>query len=68
MNHIYILDQTSIQIFEMNETNSGLEKVKGSTITLDQRPQYKNLRVLAVSATGEMVVTGKNDDNWVTFQ
>jgi hypothetical protein len=67
-NHIYILDSTSIQIFAMNETNSGLEKVKVSTITLDQRPQYKNLKVLAVSATGEMVITGKNDDNWVTFQ
>jgi len=68
LNHIYILDSTSIQIYAINEGSAGLEGVKAGVILLDPRPQYKNLRVLAVSATGEMAVTGKNEDNWVLFR
>ena len=68
LNHIYILDPTSIQIFAMNDGSAGLEKAKAGIIPLDPRPHFKNLRVLAVSATGEMVVTGKNEDNWVLFR
>lgn len=68
LNHLYVLDSASIQIFAMNESGTGLEKTNISTIALDPRPQYKNLKVLAVSSTGEMVTTGKNEDNWVIFQ
>jgi hypothetical protein len=68
LNHIYILDSTSIQIFAMNEGGAGLDKTNAGAITLDPRPQFKNLKALAVSATGEMVTTGKNEDNWVIFQ
>ena len=28
----------------------------------------KNLRVLAVADDGTVVVTGRNDDNWVVFR
>jgi tetratricopeptide (TPR) repeat protein len=68
LNHIYILDSASIQIFAMNDASAGLDKAKISAIPLDPRPYFKNLRVLAVSATGEMAVTGKNEDNWVLFR
>jgi hypothetical protein len=68
LNHIYILDSASIQIFAMNESSAGLDKTNVSTIVLDPKPQYKNLKALGVSATGEMVTTGKNEDNWVIFQ
>jgi tetratricopeptide (TPR) repeat protein len=68
LNHIYILDSASIQIFAMNENGAGLESTKISSIALDPRPQHKNLKVLAVSATGEIVTTGKNENNWVIYQ
>jgi hypothetical protein len=68
LNHIYILDPTSIQIFAITEGGTGLEKTSVSAIPIDPRQQFKNLKVLAVSATGEMVTTGKNEDNWVIFQ
>jgi tetratricopeptide (TPR) repeat protein len=68
LNHLYILDANSIQIFAMNDGSTGLDKVRVSTIPLDPRPQYKNLKVLGVTAAGEMVATGKNEDNWVYFR
>jgi tetratricopeptide (TPR) repeat protein len=68
LNHIYILDAVSIQIFALTEGGTGLEKTSVSAIPIDPRQQFKNLKVLAVSATGEMATTGKNEDNWVIFQ
>ncbi len=68
LNHVYILDPTSIQIFAMNDGSAGLDKAKAGVIPFDARPQFKNLKVLAVSPTGEIAVTGKNDDNWVLFR
>jgi tetratricopeptide (TPR) repeat protein len=68
LNHIYILDPESIQIFSVTEGGTGLEKTSVSAIPIDPRQQFKNLKALGVSATGEMVTTGKNEDNWVIFQ
>lgn len=68
LNHIYVLDANSIQIFAMIDGGAGLEQRRISAIPLDPRPQYKNLRVLGVTAAGEMVATGKNEDNWVCFR
>jgi hypothetical protein len=70
LNHLFLLDSSgsSIQIFAINETAAGVDKTKVATLQLDARnPQQKNLRVVAVSPRGETVVTGKNEDNWVTF-
>jgi tetratricopeptide (TPR) repeat protein len=68
LNHLYVLDQNSIQIFTMIDRSAGLDKVRISTIPMDPRPQFKDLKVLAVSPTGEIVTTGKNDDNWVCYR
>jgi len=70
LNHVYLLDTggNSIQIFALNLGSSGLEAVPVVTLPLEQRPHDKNLRVLAVSSTGEVAVTGKNDDNWVLYR
>jgi len=70
LDHVYILDTggNSIQIYALNPGGSGLEAVSVLGLPLDQRPHTKNLRVLAVSSTGEVAVTGKNDDNWVLYR
>jgi hypothetical protein len=70
LNHAYILDtgSNSIQIFALNPGAAGLEVAPVATLALDPRPYHKNLRVLAVSDSGEIVVTGKNEDNWVLYR
>jgi len=68
LNHLYILDAYSIQIFAMIDRTAGLDKVRIGAVTLDPRPQFKNLKVIGVNAAGEMVATGKNDDNWVCYR
>jgi tetratricopeptide (TPR) repeat protein len=68
LNHIYILDSASIQIFTINEGGAGIEKTNASAIVLDPKPPYKDLKALAVSATGVIVATSRNEDNWVIFQ
>jgi len=69
-NHVYILDTNSnaLQVFAVNQAGASLQGAKVSTILLDQRPQHKNLRVIAVSSTGEVAVTGRNEDRWVIFR
>jgi hypothetical protein len=69
-NHVYILDTNSnaIQVFAVNQVGSSLPGAKVSTILMDQRPQHKNLRVIGVSSTGEVAVTGRNEDRWVIFR
>jgi hypothetical protein len=70
LNHVYILDTGSntIRIFSLNLGGSGPEPVSVATLALDSKPHNKNLRVLAVAPTGEIVVTGKNEDNWVCYR
>jgi tetratricopeptide (TPR) repeat protein len=68
LNHIYILASNSIQIFALKNVNAGFEKKKVGHFAFDQRPQLKNLKVLAVNPSGELVVTGKNENNWVCFK
>jgi hypothetical protein len=68
LNHIYILEDNSIQIFAMISSGAGFEKKRVGLYALDPRPQFRNLRVLGVNATGELVTTGKNEDNWVYFK
>jgi len=68
LNHLYILDQASIEILSVNNGDRGIEKVSLATVPLDQRPAHKNLRVIAVAADGSVSVTGKNEDNWVVFR
>ncbi len=70
LNHAYILDtaSSSIQVFAVNEAGDSLDKKRVAAIPLDQRSYNKNLRVIAVSSTGEVAVTGKNDDYWVLYR
>ncbi len=69
-NHVYLLDANSnaIQVFSVNEGSVGLQILKASSIPLDPRPPHKNLKVIAVSSTGEVAVTGRNEDHWVIFR
>ena len=70
LNHLYILDTegNSIQIFAINSLAGRLEVNPVVVITLEQRPQFKDLKVMAVSDTGEMALTGKNENSWVLFK
>jgi hypothetical protein len=68
LNHLYILDANSIQVFAMIDRSAGLDKLRLGAVTLDPRPQFKNLKVVGISAVGEMAATGKNDDNWVCYR
>jgi hypothetical protein len=69
--NLYILDMAgtgSIHIFAVHSTPKGLETKQAATIPLEPRPHHKNLRVLAVSNTGEIAVTGRNEDHWVLYR
>jgi hypothetical protein len=68
LNNLYVLADTSIQIFAMKNGNTGFERIRINTIGFDQRPQYRNLKVLGVNPSGELAVTGKNENNWVSFK
>jgi hypothetical protein len=68
LNHLYVLDANSIQVFAMIDRTAGLDRVRVASLTLDSRPQFKNLRVLAVNAAGELATIGKNEDTWVYFR
>jgi hypothetical protein len=70
LNHIYILEaeSNSIQIFAVNNNSRGLEAVPVTTLALEARPQFKDLKVLALSDTGEMALTGKNADTWILYK
>ena len=68
LNHLYVLDQASIEIFTVNDGAGGIEKVSIATVPLDQRASHKNLSVIAVASDGSVSVTGKNEDNWVVFR
>ncbi len=70
LNHVYILDNGSntIRVFALNLGASGLQPAPVATLALDSKPHNKNLRVLAVATTGEIVATGKNEDNWVLYR
>lgn len=68
LNHLYILDSSSIQILAINDGSAGLAQTKIRVIPLDQRPQFKNLRVIGVTSTGDVAVTGKNEDTWVLYR
>lgn len=70
LSNLYILDSgtSSIQIFTTHSTPTGLETRQIAAISLEPRPHHKNLRVLAVSDTGEVAVTGRNEDNWVLYR
>jgi hypothetical protein len=68
LDHLYLLDSSSIQIFGIHESSSGLQKTPLGTVALDQRPAHKNLKVIAAGGDGTVAVAGKNDDNWVVFR
>lgn len=68
LNHLYILGSDSVQVFEMIHSSAGMEKKRVGLHAFDPRSQFRNLRVLGVSAAGELVMTGKNEDNWVCFK
>jgi tetratricopeptide (TPR) repeat protein len=68
LNHLYILDSSSIQILAVNDGNAGLAQTKVGVMPLDQRPQFKNLKVIGVTSTGDVAVTGKNEDTWVLYR
>lgn len=68
LNHLYILESSSIQIFTITGGSAGYEKKRAGLHAFDQRPQFRNLRVLGVNATGELAMTGKNENNWVCFK
>ncbi len=65
LDHLYVLDSNSIQIFAIKSEGAGPGYQPVSTIPLEPRPPYKNLRVLGITMTGEMVTTGKNEDTWI---
>jgi tetratricopeptide (TPR) repeat protein len=68
LNHLYILTSGSLQIFAMINNNAGLDKKHITVYASEQNPRFRDLKVLGVSATGELVMAGKNDDNWVYFK
>lgn len=68
LNHVYVLTSNSIQIFALKNGSAGSEKKRLGLVALDQRPQFKNLKVVGVNPSGELVTTGKNENNWVCFK
>ncbi len=68
MNHLYMLASDSVQIFELINGSAGMEKKRVSLYAFDQRTPFRDLKVLGVHPTGELFMTGKNEDNWVCFK
>jgi tetratricopeptide (TPR) repeat protein len=70
LNHLFILDtnSNSVQAFVITDGRAGLEVQHVGSVLMDQRLQFKNLKVIGVSAAGEVFVAGKNEDNWVWFR
>jgi hypothetical protein len=68
--NLYVLDSgtATIQVFAITSTGSGVEKERLATVPLDPRPHHKNLKVISVSPTGEVAVTGRNEDTWVLYR
>ncbi len=65
LNHLYILTSDSLQVFAMIDESAGLEKKQISMYSSEQRPRFRDLKVLGVSATGEVALAGKDGENWV---
>jgi tetratricopeptide (TPR) repeat protein len=67
LNHLYVLDgnTNSIQIYTILEGSAGFDKQRAGSMVLDQQPQYKNLKVIGVSASGEVYAVGKGEDSWI---
>jgi hypothetical protein len=68
LDHVYLLEASSIQISGIQEGVTGPQKVLLGAISLDQRPAHKNLKLIAAGGDGSVAVAGKNDDNWVVFR
>lgn len=70
LNNVYLLDSgnNAIVVFAVKDTGGGVEPERIGSVTLDPKPPYRNLKVIGVSQTGEVVVTGKNDENWVLYR
>jgi hypothetical protein len=68
--NLYVLDSgnASVHVFAIKDTGAGLEKERLATVPLEPRPHHKNLKVIAVSPTGEVAVTGRNEDTWVLYR
>lgn len=68
--NLYILDSesASVQIFALRDGGAALETVPIASIPLEQSPAFKNLRVVAVSASGELALAGKNEDSWILYR
>jgi len=68
LNHLYLLAENSIQIFALKNSTAGFEKSLVGTIAFDERPLFRNLKILGVNPAGELAVTGKSENNWVSFK
>jgi hypothetical protein len=67
LDRLYVLVSNSIQIFAA-KSGSAIERARVSTIAFDQRPEFRNLKVLGVNPAGVVAVIGKNEGNWVSFK
>lgn len=70
LNHVYLLDAGAgtIHIVAVNSAGPGLTASAVDTIPLEAGEPFKNLRVLAVSARGELVAAGKGANTWVWYR
>jgi hypothetical protein len=70
LNQVYLLDtgNNAIDVFAVKDGAGAVEAERIASVPLEVRPQYKNLKVIGISATGEVVATGKNEDNWVLYR
>jgi hypothetical protein len=70
LNNAYLLDSANnvFLVFAVKETGAGIDVERIASIALDARPQYRNLKLIGVSQTGEVVATGKNDETWVLYR
>jgi tetratricopeptide (TPR) repeat protein len=68
LNAVYLLASNSVQVYVMKHGKTGIERKRICLFVFNDRPQLRNLKVLGVTPDGEMVVTGKNENNWVCFR
>ncbi len=70
LNNVYMLDSgnNSIEVFAAKDAAGRVEPDRLGSVALDPKPSYRNLKVIGVSQTGEVVATGKNDENWVLYR
>jgi len=70
LNHLYLLgnDPGSVQIFRINSKDGTIAAEPLHTMEFEDRPPFRDLRVLALSPRGVLTVLGKDTNTWVTYR